>query len=105
MAAVESTRAAGKPQLPLDEKTVGEEYLHAREAHARKISAMLEKSTEEERKRRMRITGTCMIAGTIGVLLGGLIRLQSGTNDPVCVWVSANFERLVLGCIEAEFCK
>ena len=33
---------------------------------------------------------------------------QSGTYDPGWrggVLVSANFERLVLGCIEAKFCK
>ena len=36
-------------------------------------------------------------------------RLQSGAYDPAgggwLVLVSANLERLVLGCIEAKFCK
>jgi len=77
MVTLEFSQVVGQLETSENENALEEEYFHAREAQARKISAMLEKSKEEGQKQRMRITGTCLITGTVGAIVGGMIRLSS----------------------------
>merc|ERR1719460_1756027 len=73
------------------------------------ISAMLTKSKQEGKKRQMRITGTCFLLGTLGIVLGILVQNydRSETGEDLNGFVGGalifiSFTVLLLGVLPSD---